>query len=152
MQPSAHALPSTHPVVEEQAARPDLTGIHVLVVDDEADVRSLLQRVLQDQGATVTTAESGQEALRILATLTPDVLISDIGMSEMDGFQLLRQIRAAEPLGQRLPALALTAYARVDDRKKALLAGYQSHLAKPVDMAELVIVVAGLARSQARPT
>ena len=82
--------------------------------------------------------------MRILETLDPDALISDIGMPEMDGYQLMRHIRANEAKGKRLPALALTAFARPEDRKKALLAGYQSHIAKPVDLAELVILVAGL--------
>jgi CheY-like chemotaxis protein len=87
---------------------------------------------------------SGDEALRLLATHTPDVLISDIGMPGMDGYQFMRRMRAAEPKGKRTPALALTAFARPDDRKLAILAGYQAHLAKPFDMAELAIVVAGL--------
>ena len=131
-------------LTEEQAILPNLTGIHALVVDDEADARDLIQRVLQEQGATVSVASSGEEALRILETLDADALISDIGMPNMDGYQLMRHIRATEAKGKRLPALALTAFARPEDRKKALLAGYQSHIAKPVDMAELVIVVAGL--------
>jgi len=129
---------------EEQPILPDLTGIHALVVDDEADARDLIQRVLQEQGATVSLASSGEEALRILETLDADALISDIGMPNLDGYQLMRQIRATEAKGKRLPALALTAFARPEDRKKALLAGYQSHIAKPVDMAELVLIVAGL--------
>jgi CheY-like chemotaxis protein len=116
----------------------------VLVVDDEPDARDLIQRVLQEQGARVSVAAGGEEALRIMETAEPDALISDIGMPHMDGYQLMRRIRAAEPMGRRLPALALTAFARAEDRKRALLAGYQSHVAKPVDMAELVIVVAGL--------
>ncbi len=80
----------------------------------------------------------------MMETLSPDVLVSDIGMPGMDGYQLIRRFRAGEPKGQRLPAIALTAFARAEDRKKALLAGYQSHIAKPIDIAELVIVVAGL--------
>jgi hypothetical protein len=99
---------------------------------------------LENQGALVTTVRSGDEALRLLATHKPDVLISDIGMPGMDGYQFMRRMRAAEPKGQRTPALALTAFARPDDRKLAILAGYQAHLAKPFDMAELAIVVAGL--------
>jgi len=141
---SAAALGPARPATEGEASLPNLTGIHVLVVDDEADARDLIQRVLQEQGATVSVASGGEEALRILETLDADALISDIGMPSLDGYQLMRQIRATEAKGKRLPALALTAFARAEDRKKALLAGYQSHVAKPVDMAELVIIVAGL--------
>jgi CheY-like chemotaxis protein len=118
--------------------------VHALVVDDEVDARDLIERVLQEQGATVSVAASGAEAMRIMETSEPDILISDVGMPDMDGYQLMRRIRASEPKGRRLPALALTAFARAEDRKRALLAGYQSHVAKPVDMAELVIVIAGL--------
>jgi PAS domain S-box-containing protein len=142
-EPAKRAHP-THPVPEEQVLLPNLAGVHALVVDDEADARDLIQRVLQEQGTTVSVAASGAEALRILETADPDILISDIGMPDMDGYQLMRRIRASEPKGRRIPSLALTAYARAEDRKRALLAGYQTHVAKPVDMAELVIVIAGL--------
>jgi CheY-like chemotaxis protein len=101
--------------------------------------------VLEGQGANVSTAPSGFEALELLQRDSADVVISDIGMPDMDGYQFMRRMRAAEPKGSRIPALALTAFARADDRKQAILAGYQAHLAKPFDMAEFVIVVAGLA-------
>jgi PAS domain S-box-containing protein len=123
---------------------PRLDGIRALIVDDEADAIELVRRVLQTQGAIVTTARSGEEALRVLEASEPDVLISDIGMPGMDGYQFMRLMRAAEAKGRRLPALALTAFARPDDRKQAILAGYQAHLAKPFDMGEFAIVVAGL--------
>jgi PAS domain S-box-containing protein len=140
-----HAAPAdrahpTHPVPEEQSILPSLSGIRVLVVDDEPDARDLIQRVLTEQGADVTLASGGEEA----KAAAPDLLISDIGMPQMDGYQLIRRIRATETKGQRIPAVALTAFARAEDRKRALLAGFQAHIAKPVDMAELVIVVAGL--------
>jgi PAS domain S-box-containing protein len=141
---SAHRFSPTHSVAQAPAALPNLTGVHALVVDDEADARDLIQRALQEQGATVSVASSGEEALRMMETLESDALISDVGMPDMDGYQLIRRIRATEPQGRRLPALALTAFARAEDRKRALLAGFQSHLAKPVDLAELVIVVGGL--------
>jgi len=141
---SANRVHPTYPATEEQGTLPNLAGVHALVVDDEADARDLIQRVLQGQGATVSVASGGEEALRIMETLEPDALISDIGMPNMDGYQLMRRIRATEPKGRRLPALALTAFARAEDRKRALLAGYQSHVAKPIDIAEFVIVVAGL--------
>ena len=127
-----------------EALLPGLASVRVLVVDDELDARELMQRVLEEQGATVTAAASGEEALLILETSEPDILLSDIGMPGMDGYQLIRRIRASEAKGGRLPAVALTAFARPEDRKKVILAGYQSHLAKPFDIAELVIVVAGL--------
>ena len=123
---------------------PRLDGVRALIVDDEADALELIQRVLQNQGALVTSARSAEGALRLLESSTPDILISDIGMPGMDGYQFMRLMRAAEPKGRRMPALALTAFARPDDRKHAILAGYQAHLAKPFDMAELAIVVAGL--------
>ena len=134
----------THGLAEEPSALPSLHGVSVLVVDDEQDARELIQHMLEDRGAVVTVAESGEAALRVLATSRPDVVISDIGMPRMDGFQFLRRFRAEEPKGRRIPAVALTAFARPEDRKRALLAGYQSHMSKPVDMAELIIVINGL--------
>jgi CheY-like chemotaxis protein len=128
----------------EVVPMPRLDGVRALIVDDEADALELIQRVLENQGALVTTVRSGDSALRLLESSTPDVLISDIGMPGLDGYQFMRRMRAAEPKERRIPALALTAFARPDDRKHAILAGYQAHLAKPFDMAELAIVVAGL--------
>ena len=139
--------PRVHPTavdLSEAVPLPSLNGVRVLVVDDEADALELIRRVLQTQGALVTTARSGEEALRLLGSHTPDALISDIGMPGMDGYQFMRRMRAAEPKERRMPALALTAFARPEDRKNAILAGYHAHLAKPFDMAELAIVVAGL--------
>ena len=140
----------------EAPALPRLDGVHVLVVDDEADGRELLRRVLEDQAATVTALSSGEEALSALRRVTPDLIVSDIGMPVMDGYQFMRPLRAREAKGERIPALALTAFARAEDRKRALLAGYQAHLAKPFDVAELVLrrrrsgeVLIGLAASGA---
>ena len=113
-------------------------------VDELYVALELVKRVLENQGALVTSVRSGDQALRLLESSTPDVLISDIGMPGMDGYQFMRRMRAAESKERRMPALALTAFARPDDRKHAILAGYQAHLAKPFDMAELAIVVAGL--------
>jgi PAS domain S-box-containing protein len=139
--------PRIHPTVGEMPDAvpvPKLDGLRALIVDDEGDALELIRRVLEGQGASVTAAGSGEEALRLLETSEPDVIISDIGMPGMDGYQFMRRMRAAEPKDRRTPALALTAFARPDDRKHAILAGYQAHLAKPFDMAELAIVVAGL--------
>ena len=123
---------------------PQLHGTHVLVVDDEPDARELVCNVLESQGARVTATASADEALQALRTATPDVIVSDIGMPGIDGYQLMRTIRAGEAKGARVPAVALTAFARADDRKRAMLAGYQAHLAKPFDVGEFVLVVAGL--------
>jgi PAS domain S-box-containing protein len=142
-----HSAGRVHPTAAElfeAVPVPRLDGVRALIVDDEADALELIQRVLQNQGALVTTARSAAEALRVLESSTPDILVSDIGMPGTDGYQFMRLVRAAEPKGRRTPALALTAFARPDDRKHAILAGYQAHLAKPFDMAELAIVVAGL--------
>jgi len=129
---------------ETPAVLPRLDGIRVLVVDDEPDARDLIRRILQERGAVVGTVASGAEALHALEVEPPHVLLSDIGMPGMDGYQLIRSVRASDLDHRTVPAIALTAFARGEDRKKALLAGYQSHLAKPFDIAELVIMVAGL--------
>jgi CheY-like chemotaxis protein len=134
----------THPVAPESVPLPRLDGARILVVDDQPDARGLIGRILADHGAVVTTASSADEALAMYKVNAPEVLICDIGMPGVDGYQLMRTIRASEPAGRRLPALALTAFARAEDRKRAMLAGYQSHLAKPFDVAELVLLVAGL--------
>jgi CheY-like chemotaxis protein/two-component sensor histidine kinase len=123
---------------------PKLNGVHVFVVDDEPDARDLLRRVLEHNEATVTVHDSAQSALNALKHTRPSVIVSDIGMPQMDGYQLMRALRATEPPGQRIPALALTAFARSEDRKRSLLAGYQAHIAKPFDVGELVLLIADL--------
>jgi signal transduction histidine kinase/ActR/RegA family two-component response regulator len=123
-----------------------LAGVRLLVVDDEADTRSLMKVLLEKAGATVATAGSAHDALRMLPELRPDVLISDIGMPDADGLTLVRRVRSLPAAqGGETPALALTAFARSEDRRKALLSGFQMHLAKPVEPAELVLSVASLA-------
>jgi PAS domain S-box-containing protein len=125
----------------------ELQGIHVLAVDDDSDAISLIAELLQAAGAKVTTAQSAEEALRHLETNPPSVLVADLGMPRVDGFQLIEQVRShRNPVVRRLPAAALTAYARSDDRVKALRAGFQIHLAKPIDPAELITTVATLAK------
>ena len=128
----------------EAGALPELHGARILAVDDEADARELMRRVLESHGARVTTAESAKQALAALKTMAPDVLVSDIGMPDADGYHLIRTIRAIEPRGDHVPALALTAFARAEDRKRAMLAGYDAHLAKPFDLAEFLLVIARL--------
>jgi PAS domain S-box-containing protein len=124
----------------------DLSGTRVLVVDDEPDSRALIQRLLQDCHAVVTTAASVSEALQVLSRDGPDVIVSDIGMPGEDGFSLIRRVRALEGKVAQTPALALTAYARIEDRVKAIQSGFQSHLSKPVEPVELVSMVESLAR------
>jgi CheY-like chemotaxis protein len=124
-----------------------LDGLRVLVVDDEQDTREMLKAGLGQCGAEVTAAGSAAEALEALVAGAPDVLISDIGMPGEDGYELIRKVRTL-PVeeGGKVPAIALTAYARVEDRMQALRAGYQIHVPKPVELAELAAVVASLAR------
>jgi CheY-like chemotaxis protein len=141
---AARDHPTAEIAGEQTRPLPRLAGIHILVIDDEADGRELLRRVLEDQGATVTALSSAEEALRELRKVRPNLIVSDIGMPVMDGYQLMRTVRAGEDKAGRIPAVALTAFARAEDRKRALLAGYQAHLAKPFDVAELVLVAADL--------
>jgi signal transduction histidine kinase/ActR/RegA family two-component response regulator len=125
----------------------DLTGVHVLAVDDDADAVTLVAEVLQAAGARVSISSSADQAMRVLDTDPPQVLVTDLGMPHVDGFQLIQQVRAhRNPLVRRIPAAALTAYARSDDRVKALRAGFQIHLAKPIDPVELAATVAALAK------
>jgi len=134
---------------------PELDGLRLLVVDDEEDTRTLLKMVLERCGASVTTASSAREALAALRELRPDVLISDLGMPEEDGYALIRKVRALpEADGGQTPSAALTAYARAEDRLRVLRSGFQIHVPKPVEPSELVAVVANLAgryRTGSRP-
>lgn len=122
-----------------------LEGVSILVVDDEVDARELVAVVLRARGAEVTTAPSAVEALELLAKVVPRVVISDIGMPEVDGYEFMRRVRHQTGAhGAAIPAIALTAYSREQDRRLALQAGFQTHVAKPVEPAELVRVVAAL--------
>jgi PAS domain S-box-containing protein len=123
-----------------------LAGLKVLVVDDEADSRALIGRVLSEGKASVLTAASGEEGFDLLKRERPDVLISDIGMPDMDGYEFMRKVRQLEPeKGGKTPAIALTAFARSEDRTRAMMAGYQVHIAKPIETSELLATVASLA-------
>lgn len=122
----------------------DLTGVSVLVVEDNDDSRKLLETILTRSGAVVQAAESVATALRMLAGEWPDIVISDIEMPGEDGYSLIRKIRLQEPPSQRVPAIALTAYTRSADRVRALAAGFQTHMSKPVEPAELVAAVKSL--------
>lgn len=125
---------------------PELNDLHVLVIDDEPDTRELLAAILSNCGAQVSQASSAAEGLDLLGRGRFDVLVSDIGMPGEDGYSFIRKVRALSPeRGGRTPAAALTAYAREEDRIRALRAGYQIHVPKPVSPAELATVVANLA-------
>lgn len=138
-----------HPAARNNSAincLPELSDLRVLLVDDEADSRDLLNVVLDGCGARVTTASSAAEALETIKREKFDVLVSDIGMPEEDGFSLISKIRnLPDAAGGNVPAIALTAYARPEDRIRALRLGFQMHVAKPVESAELVVAVANLA-------
>ncbi len=124
----------------------ELVGLRILVVDDEIDTCDMLRFLFERCGAQVQTATSAKDAFGIVEVWNPDVLVSDIGMPEVDGYELIRRIRAqGSARNTKLPAVALTALTRIDDRVKALAAGYQMHVAKPVEPVELLIVVASLA-------
>lgn len=142
----ARAGALTEDTAPTRVVAPTLDGLRVLVVDDEQDARSLVTEVLEGHGARVTSVGSAAEALREIQRERPDVLVSDIGMPEEDGYSLIRSVRALTGGGAKeIPAAALTAYARKEDRTRAMYAGFQAHVAKPVDPDELLIVVATLA-------
>ncbi|MGH7555186.1 MAG: ATP-binding protein, partial [Longimicrobiales bacterium] len=132
----------------ESAPRPDalLANVVVMVVDDEADARDLVQRLLEDAGARVAACDTAQAALQTIQSgLVPDVIVSDVAMPEQDGCDFMKRVRQMKAPMSSIPAAALTALARVADRRRALLAGFQTHLTKPVDPTELVATVASLA-------
>jgi PAS domain S-box-containing protein len=152
--PLAGAEQEVVPAIERQqahlkvSATPSLSGIKVLVVDDDEDAREMLRAALNSYGAEVITTPGASQALDAIASENIDVLVSDINMPEIDGYELIRRVRAMKPeQGGRIPAVALTAYARAEDRLRALQSGYQTHVPKPVEPAELEVVVATLAKS-----
>jgi PAS domain S-box-containing protein len=141
---------SLHPRAKrsvQSIAPGDLSDVRVLAVDDDPDAVRLVAELLETAGARVATASSADEAIGALDTELPHVIVTDLGMPRVDGFQLLQRIRAHQnPLVRQVPVAALTAYARSEDRVKAVRAGFHVHLAKPVDPAELVATVAALAK------
>ena len=138
-EPSVRVMPDTEPGVMAR-----LDGIRVLVVDDELDAREVLSTILTAAGAEVELAASAYEALESLASFAPDVLVSDVGMPGDDGYALIRQVRGGVSRFSRVPALALTAYASPEDARRAVLAGFDTHLSKPVEPAMLTAVVSRL--------
>ena len=128
--------------ISSPVASVPLTGLRVLVVDDQADTRNFLSFMFEEYGAIATAVASVDEALAVIEQAKADILISDIGMSEQDGYTLIRKLRSLEPeKGGRIPAIALTAYTREEDRLEALRAGFQQHLSKPIDPTKLIAMV-----------
>jgi CheY-like chemotaxis protein len=136
----------------EERAYPSLDGVRVLLVDDDPDSNEVVRTLLASCGAEVEVAASTAQALQTLEGFRPDVLVSDIGMPAQDGYALIRSVRGRDGgrLG-RLPAVALTAYTSVEDRVRLFSAGFQAHLTKPFDPAELVAVVASVVRDPDPP-
>jgi len=146
--PREASLPPPEP---SAIALPDLSGIRVVVVEDEPDARELIRTVLESSGALIRSAGDAAEALALFDDEPPDVLLSDIGLPGAGGYDLIRRIRARPPeRGGAVPAAAMTAYARSEDRVKALAAGFMIHIAKPVEPAEVAVIVAALAKNGSR--
>jgi PAS domain S-box-containing protein len=144
-EPPLLAAPPEVPALTVQRSK-DLEGLRILVVDDEADTRDMVSAILKSQGAQVEVAGSAADALAALPGARPHILVSDVEMPGQDGYELIRKVRLLPAeAGGKVPAAALTAYARPEDRMRALLAGFQIHVPKPVQPAELVAVVASLA-------
>lgn len=148
--PGAHGGrgPKRVEVDDVLAALPDLHGVRVLAVDDDVDALTMVREILEAAGAEVSTAASAEQSLETLATCRAEILVADLGMPRVDGFDLIARIRQhPDPDVRAVRAVALTAYVRSEDRVKALRSGYQTHLSKPIDPAELIATVAALARA-----
>jgi PAS domain S-box-containing protein len=144
------AAPAAEPPIHEtnapsRPAFPSLAGVSVLVVEDDNDSRALIAAILRASGSDVTCVATAAAALEELTRMTPHVIVSDIGLPEQDGYELIRAIREGSGPAQAVPALALTAYVRADDRRRAVAAGFQLHMSKPVQPSELCGAVAALA-------
>jgi len=146
--PMSSGAPSAEFRPPRELAAPELRGVRVLVVDDDDDSRDLVVSILQKCQAIAVSASSAEQALSLIVSERPDVIVSDIGMPGMDGYELMRAIRALpDEHAQRVPAVAVTAYARSEDRQRALAEGFQLHLAKPIEPAAFASAVARLSRS-----
>jgi PAS domain S-box-containing protein len=133
------------PTAETSVPAPDLSGFHVLVVDDEADARNLIEHILKKCNATVSTATNAAEGIAAVKQHSPDMILSDIGMPVEDGYEFLSKLRQlSDAEGADTPAVALTAFARPEDRRRALMAGFQMHLPKPIEAGELLAVAANI--------
>jgi CheY-like chemotaxis protein len=150
--PTMAAQAERHGLLAEPPSRavfgtdlPSLHGVRVLAVDDEPDALTLITEILEAAGAQVSVAQSATEAIGAVQIECPDVLIADLGMPRVDGFALIARIRASNDKSVRdLPAAALTAYARSEDRARALRSGFQIHLAKPIDPTALITAIGNL--------
>ncbi|MDB4961112.1 MAG: two-component hybrid sensor and regulator [Myxococcales bacterium] len=147
--------PREHPVSGKQVPinipEISLAGLRILVIDDEPDARELVQSVLIDASADAFIAASAEEGLALVKSRRPDVIVSDIGMPDRDGYQFIRDVRSLPVAeGGRTPAIALTAFARSEDRTRAMIAGYQVHVSKPIEPQELVATIKSLAGNSAR--
>jgi CheY-like chemotaxis protein len=141
-----HVDPAVGEIIASEA-RPSLKNLKILVVDDEAGAREVAETILMQAQAKVRTAEGANAALDILDEWRPDVLVADIGMPNIDGYDFIRQVRArGSQNGGNVPAAALTAYARTQDRLRVLSAGFQMHVPKPIQPDELIAVIASLAK------
>ncbi|MBW4490716.1 MAG: response regulator [Trichocoleus desertorum ATA4-8-CV12] len=139
--PPQSRLPQTG---RESKPSSGLQGIKVLVVDDTVDMREYVAFVLEQEGAEVVTAASAAEAIAAFAQFQLDVLLSDIGMPDMDGYMLMQQVRQLSPPGGQIPAIALTAYAGEINQQQAIAAGFQQHIAKPIESAALIAAIVDL--------
>ena len=149
-QSSDRPNPASSPSTGSRADWPSLRGLCVLVVDDEPDAREMLRRVLEHRHAKVILAPDTLQAINLLREHRPDVIVSDIGMPDLDGYEMIRLVRSLPAdHGGATPAIALTAFTRSEDRRRAMLAGFQVHMAKPVDPPELVVTIASLSATAA---
>jgi CheY-like chemotaxis protein len=128
--------------IESADTQPVLAGLHVLVVDDDSDTLELLRMALTQRDAKVTAVGSTDEALEALRSVSPDVLVSDIAMPGSDGYDLIKAMRASDTSLRFVPAVAITAYAKEEDRERALASGFQHYVPKPVELSELIAAVA----------
>jgi PAS domain S-box-containing protein len=149
MLPTIKIHPDSHQIHRQPDDLPNLSGVKILLVDDERDTRELIAFILEQSGAQVMQTASALEALQVMPQFQPNLLLSDIGMPEVDGYMLMRQVRAMPPeLGGKIPAIALTAYAGEADYQQAIAAGFGQHITKPVEPAKLVRAIANLIYSR----
>jgi PAS domain S-box-containing protein len=140
----ARVHPTAPSAIPIDAGSTELSGLKILFVDDEPDARGLVKRLLEECGAEVVTAESASQALELVTRYSPNLVISDVGMPEVDGYEFLRKLRKSDHISATVPAIALTAFARSEDRTRALRAGYIHHVAKPIEPSELLATIAAV--------